>query len=93
MDVISCVAIAAVESWVITRFKLSEVVEHGDSANRLDTKQIFWTLLSLQYLIVKYYRIFLYHKYFSPLRHIPGPTVSITFHSHLSGSGSGLGLG
>ena len=29
-----------------------------------------------QYLAVKCYRIFLYPYYFSPLRHLPGPTVS-----------------
>lgn len=29
-----------------------------------------------QYLTLKFYRIFLYHRYFSPLRHVPGPTVS-----------------
>lgn len=28
------------------------------------------------YVGVKSYRIFLYHKLFSPLRHIPGPKVS-----------------
>ncbi|KAJ4250251.1 hypothetical protein NW762_012066 [Fusarium torreyae] len=33
-------------------------------------------LALLLFLIIKIYRIFLYHKYFSPLRHLPGPTVS-----------------
>lgn len=91
MDAISCVAIAAFESWVVSRFRLSEALEHGDPANQLDTKQIFWTLLCVRYFAVKYYRIFLYHKYFSPLRHIPGPTVSSVF--RLSRPRSGLGLG
>lgn len=33
------------------------------------------------YLFLKYYRIFLYHKYFSPLRHLPGPKVSASMHA------------
>ncbi|KAI1084355.1 cytochrome P450 [Whalleya microplaca] len=30
-------------------------------------------LFVAQYLAIKYYRIFLYHRYFSPFRHLPGP--------------------
>ncbi|RYP91722.1 hypothetical protein DL770_002163 [Monosporascus sp. CRB-9-2] len=33
----------------------------------------FFTLFVIHYLGLKCYRIFLYPKYFSPLRHIPGP--------------------
>ncbi|RYP18748.1 hypothetical protein DL765_003770 [Monosporascus sp. GIB2] len=33
----------------------------------------FFMLFVIQYLGVKCYRVFLYPKYFSPLRHIPGP--------------------
>lgn len=34
-------------------------------------------LFLLQFLAVKYYRFFLYHRFFSPLRHLPGPTVRV----------------
>ncbi|RYO87230.1 hypothetical protein DL766_009156 [Monosporascus sp. MC13-8B] len=38
-----------------------------------DFMKAFFILFGIQYLGVKCYRIFLYPKYFSPLRHIPGP--------------------
>lgn len=34
------------------------------------------TLFSVQYVLLKYYRLVLYPNYFSPLRHLPGPSVS-----------------
>lgn len=36
----------------------------------------FLGFFTIQFLAVKCYRIFLYPYYFSPLRHLPGPTVS-----------------
>ncbi|RYP39457.1 hypothetical protein DL767_002191 [Monosporascus sp. MG133] len=39
-------------------------------------KKAFFILFVIHYLGLKCYRIFLYPKYFSPLRHIPGPQVS-----------------
>lgn len=30
-----------------------------------------------QYFVLKFYRIFLYPKFFSPLRHLPGPGVRL----------------
>jgi hypothetical protein len=38
--------------------------------------QILFALFLSQYLLLKFYRVFLYHRYFSPLRHLPGPKVS-----------------
>ncbi|KAH8657841.1 cytochrome P450 [Xylariales sp. PMI_506] len=37
------------------------------------TSLTWLTLFAAQYLALKCYRVFLYPKYFSPLRHIPGP--------------------
>lgn len=81
MDVLTCVAIAAAESWAVTRFGSFDVTMQapGSSASESNSNNMktFWVLLVVQYLSLKYYRIFLYHKYFSPLRHLPGPTVSL----------------
>ncbi|KAH8664481.1 cytochrome P450 [Xylariales sp. PMI_506] len=35
----------------------------------------------IQYLLVKYYRVFLYPRYFSPLRHLPGPKACNSLNS------------
>ncbi|KAI0112811.1 cytochrome P450 [Hypoxylon sp. NC0597] len=66
MDLILCAGLTAVESLVANNLP-------GRETGPV-TKQIALALFLAQYLAVKYYRIFLYHKYFSPLRHVPGPT-------------------
>lgn len=63
MDVVVCAGLAALESFALST--LGQVVE----AN------IIVALFLFQYVLLKYYRIFLYHSYFSPYRHLPGPTV------------------
>ena len=40
----------------------------------------FLTLLSFQYTILFIWNVILYPKYLSPLRHLPEPTVSLTFY-------------
>ncbi|KAI0140269.1 cytochrome P450 3A5 [Pestalotiopsis sp. NC0098] len=62
MDVVVCAGLAALESFALST--LGQVVE----AN------IIVALFLFQYVLLKYYRIFLYHRYFSPYRHLPGPT-------------------
>ncbi|KAI1406928.1 cytochrome P450 [Hypoxylon sp. FL1857] len=66
MDVILCAGLTAVESLVANNLP-------GRPTGPV-SGQVALALFLAQYLAVKYYRIFLYHKYFSPLRHIPGPT-------------------
>lgn len=69
MDLILCAGLAILETLLSNKFRISE--PHQD--------KLYQTTLALflvQYLLLKYYRVFLYHKYFSPLRNVPGPTVS-----------------
>ncbi|KAI1769425.1 cytochrome P450 [Hypoxylon sp. FL1150] len=68
MDVLTCLSLAALEAFVMMM-----VGDRGHS-DSLPTVQTGCILFAIQYLLLKYYRIFLYHKYFSPLRHLPGPT-------------------
>lgn len=66
MDLIACAVVSTAE--VLAAQKWSA------APGFVNTFLIFFTL---QYLTVKYYRIFLYPLYFSPLRHLPGPTVRL----------------
>lgn len=81
MDVFKCLSLAALEALAI---RVVGGRAHNDNLTRVQTGCI---LFAIQYLLLKYYRVFLYHKYFSPLRHIPSPTVSrsqfaiYTYHS------------
>lgn len=70
MDLLICAGLAAIEVLAADRFWLK-----GSRQNSLPVlyTAIFTSLA--QYLTLKIYRIFLYHRYFSPLRHLPGPTV------------------
>lgn len=70
MDVIVCAGLAALE--FMLGFTLNRPIETRDRTT------VLLCLFLAQYLAVKYYRIFLYHRYFSPFRDIPGPTVSTT---------------
>ena len=36
----------------------------------------FAMYFAFQYAPLKFYRVVLYHRFFSPLRHVPGPKVS-----------------
>lgn len=65
MDVVACAGLAALESFTLST--LGHIVG----------AQIVVALFLFQYVPLKYYRIFLYHKYFSPYRHLPGPTVGL----------------
>lgn len=71
MDILICAGLSAIELLAVDRF--------GAEALRQNSFPVvhtaFFTFLA-QYLTLKFYRIFLYHRYFSPLRHVPGPTVS-----------------
>ncbi|KAI2615518.1 cytochrome P450 [Hypoxylon sp. NC1633] len=65
MDLILCAGLAATESFLANKVS-------GRDASPVSSLTAL-VLFSVQYLAVKYYRIFLYHEYFSPLRAVPGP--------------------
>lgn len=54
------------------------VVSHLAGISNYSFPKAAFGLLLVQYALVKYYRIFLYPFYFSPLRHLPGPKVCNT---------------
>ncbi|KAI1753563.1 cytochrome P450 3A5 [Xylaria castorea] len=64
MDIAICVVLASVESYLSRRGSKGEGILH------LAT---FIGSLFLHYFIFKFYRIYLYPRFFSPLRHLPGP--------------------
>ncbi|KAI2467817.1 cytochrome P450 [Annulohypoxylon bovei var. microspora] len=66
MDLLLCAGLTAVESILANNIP-------GQESRPVSGKVSFALFLG-QYFVVKFYRIFLYHRYFSPLRHIPGPT-------------------
>lgn len=68
MDLFVCLGLTALELLVVQIFN-SRVPDRTEAV----------TVFLGQYITLKIYRIFLYPKYFSPLRHVPGPKVSQTF--------------
>ncbi|KAK7958011.1 cytochrome P450 [Apiospora saccharicola] len=66
MDVLTCAALS-----------LGEVqLANGLSKTKSGTVQLASNAAILflgQYLLLKFYRVFLFHRYFSPFRHLPGP--------------------
>lgn len=66
MDVIACAVLASVEAAVLP------------AAFGARRRLLWLALFVIQYVAIKCYRILLYPKYFSPLRHIPGPAVSLS---------------
>lgn len=72
MDLLICAGLVAVEL-----FAVDKLWPEGLRQRPLPVLHItaLFTFLT-NYLTLKAYRIFLYHRYFSPLRHVPGPTVS-----------------
>ncbi|KAI6090985.1 cytochrome P450 [Hypoxylon rubiginosum] len=69
MDILIAASLSAAE-WLAI-LVLPDLIRPSYSYSH--TKTVL-TLLSLQYAAIKFYRIFLYHRYFSPFRHLPGPT-------------------
>ncbi|KAI1641311.1 cytochrome P450 [Biscogniauxia mediterranea] len=66
MDAYACAAVSVAE-WLAANAIL------GSALPGLSATKAILGLFLVQYLGVKYYRIFLYHRYFSPFRHLPGP--------------------
>ncbi|KAI1410752.1 cytochrome P450 [Hypoxylon sp. FL1857] len=73
MDLLKCSGLTALEVFAIARVAAQL---HIDLPTGIQTGYI---LFIIQYLLLKYYRVFLYPKYFSPLRHLPGPTDNQIF--------------
>lgn len=70
MDLGICAALA------VSEYAVASATYTIDS-DRLQPRATMFALLIFHYLAVKYYRVFLYHRYFSPLRHLPGPDVRL----------------
>lgn len=74
MDLVTCAGLGIIEAVVIDKLQTDAI-----SASFITRSAV---LFVAQYLALKYYRIFLYHKYFSPLRHLPGPKVGFCLRKH-----------
>lgn len=70
MDVASCCILTLAEVFLWQHLPYT-----ARAGPREETLRHSITLFTVQYLTLKFYRIFLYHRYFSPLRHVPGPKV------------------
>ncbi|KAI6083023.1 cytochrome P450 [Hypoxylon rubiginosum] len=70
MDFKICLCLASVEAVAISALSPShEILSYLPSNRAL----LFLGLVGLQWLLIKFYRIFIYPAFVSPLRHIPGP--------------------
>ncbi|KAK7756523.1 hypothetical protein SLS62_001358 [Diatrype stigma] len=79
MDLFVCAGLGLLESLLLDRFWTRNTPTGSTAAPvspdvTVTVAQAAWSLFLAQYLALKYYRIFLYHKYFSPLRDVPGPS-------------------
>ena len=70
MDVAICAGISLLETVILGSLR-------GLVTPQSSTIWILTSLFLVQYIAVKFYRVFLYHRYFSPFRHLPGPQVSL----------------
>ncbi|KAI0839975.1 cytochrome P450 [Hypoxylon sp. FL0890] len=68
MDLLKCSALTSLEVFVIARVVARPRIDW------LAGIQTGYILFVIQYLLLKSYRVFLYPKYFSPFRQLPGPT-------------------
>lgn len=75
MDIVICGGLALLETATLVLLLGRDIIRH-------DASKTTGAFFFVQYLAVKLYRVFLYHRYFSPLRHLPGPGVSIHIRFH-----------
>jgi hypothetical protein len=68
MDAVICVGLAIIECFVL------QTLGHRTLSDK--PTSLFLAIFLSQYLILKFYRTFIYHKYVSPFRYLPGPAVS-----------------
>lgn len=67
MDIATVTITTALEIFFIRNWRVP-------ATEKLSTQHVV-ILFLVQYFLLKYYRMFLYPTYFSPLRHFPGPGV------------------
>lgn len=67
MDILICAALSLVASILSAR------LGYSGASKQFTGRELFAIGFVLPYLSLKFYRIFLYHKYVSPLRYLPGP--------------------
>lgn len=72
MDIAICAGLGIIEAFALSLTGIG--YPYG-----LTFTQTVGICLFLQYVALTFYRVFLYHKYFSPFRHLPGPTVRSPF--------------
>lgn len=68
MDILSCAAL------VLTEIAFLPALSAGRCFVLFRT---FSALFLVHYVVLKIYRIVIYPKFFSPLRHLPGPKASL----------------
>ncbi|KAI1370882.1 cytochrome P450 [Hypoxylon crocopeplum] len=64
MDLVNCGGLTALELVALQSSRELDI---------LSNIKIFFAVFVLQYTLLKFYRIILYPRFFSPLRHLPGP--------------------
>lgn len=70
MDLVVCAALAVIEYAVAS-------ATNSINPDHWQSRATVTALFIVHYLAAKYYRVFLYHRYVSPLRHLPGPDVRL----------------
>lgn len=68
MDILKVVSISVVETYGFHIF---------DQVTTSFSRQVFWTLFIVQYVVLKIYWIWIYPLIASPLRSLPGPNVCV----------------
>ncbi|KAI0160442.1 cytochrome P450 [Xylariaceae sp. FL1272] len=71
MDVIICAGLSVVTTFLVSVLIAQLYVDAPPSAI---TKKTILVHFAVEYFTLKVYRTFIYHNYFSPLRHLPGPS-------------------
>jgi hypothetical protein len=77
MDLVSCAAVSCLEGLIAYKGDIFQGLNADDTQHTSLTRyKVILSVFILQYLTLKWYRIFVYPWYFSPLRHLPTPKVS-----------------
>ncbi len=72
MDTRLCLFFSLLETFVALRLQNPQSLVAFSPTSSL---KLFSAFFFVQYALVKFYRIFVYPFWFSPLRHLPGPKV------------------
>jgi len=66
MDILTCATLSALEGYSLAHFGPLHL-----------SARLFLYLFIAHYFVFKFYRIYVYPRYVSPMRHLPGPKVNI----------------